>query len=101
MDSGKKMKRSKDRIIFGVCAGIATYFGINSWIVRGIWLILAVIPHMTLLIIGIYLMCTVLIPAEESSLFSMLFKGTEKNGSQNKGKSSRKILKDVREKDIR
>ncbi|KRL06646.1 PspC domain-containing protein [Liquorilactobacillus hordei] len=101
MKSNKKMKRSNNRMIFGVCGGIAEYFGINSWIIRGIFIILAVIPHSTFLIIGIYLMCTVLIPSEESSLFSTLFKKTTQEYTQEKRKSSRKILKDVHEKDIR
>ncbi|KRN09593.1 phage shock protein C [Liquorilactobacillus mali KCTC 3596 = DSM 20444] len=101
MKSDKKMRRSNNRIISGVCGGIADYFGINPWIIRGIFIILAVIPHITFLVISIYVMCIVLIPSEESSFFSMLFKKKNQDYTHEKRKSSRKILKDVHEKDIR
>ncbi|MDN2452749.1 PspC domain-containing protein [Lactobacillus sp. UCMA15818] len=100
MKASKKMRRSDNRVIFGVCGGIAKYFGINPWILRVIFIVLAVIPHITFLIVGIYLMCTVLIPSEESSLFSVLFRKGSQDNPQEKRKSSRKVLKDVHEKDI-
>ena len=39
--SGKKLMRSNNRKICGVCGGIAEYFGIDPMIVRLIWAILA------------------------------------------------------------
>ena len=37
----KKLYKSKtDRKIFGVCGGIAEYFGVDSTIVRLLWVIL-------------------------------------------------------------
>lgn len=38
----KKLYRSNDRKIFGVCGGLAEYFGINPLIVRILWIIFAV-----------------------------------------------------------
>lgn len=36
----KKLRRSADdRIIAGVCGGIAEYFGVDSFIVRAIWVL--------------------------------------------------------------
>ena len=44
MNNGKKLRKSStDKKIFGVCGGIAEYFGIDSTIVRIIWTILAFI----------------------------------------------------------
>jgi len=38
----KKLKRSKDQMIAGVCAGIAEYFNLDITLVRVIYVILAV-----------------------------------------------------------
>ncbi len=36
----KKLRRSTDdRIIAGVCGGIAEYFGIDSFVVRALWVL--------------------------------------------------------------
>ena len=44
MNNGKKLRKSStDKKIFGVCGGIAEYFGIDSTIVRIIWTILTFI----------------------------------------------------------
>lgn len=37
----KKLYKSNNRMICGVCAGVAEYFGIDSTIVRLIWAALA------------------------------------------------------------
>ncbi|WP_081675320.1 PspC domain-containing protein [Butyrivibrio sp. LC3010] len=39
--SGKRLYKSNDKKICGVCGGIAEYFGIDPFIVRLIWGILA------------------------------------------------------------
>ena len=39
--SGKKLYRSNNRKICGVCGGVAEYFGIDPMIVRLIWAVLA------------------------------------------------------------
>jgi phage shock protein PspC (stress-responsive transcriptional regulator) len=38
----KKLYRSNDRKLFGVCGGIAEYFGFDPTIVRVIWAVLTV-----------------------------------------------------------
>ena len=37
----KKLYKSNNRMIYGVCAGVAEYFGIDPTIVRLIWAALA------------------------------------------------------------
>lgn len=37
----KKLYRSNDRKVFGVCGGIAEYLGIDPTIVRLLWIILS------------------------------------------------------------
>lgn len=37
----KKLYKSNNRMIYGVCAGVAEYFGIDPTIVRLIWTALA------------------------------------------------------------
>ena len=38
----KKLKRSKNQVVGGVCAGIANYFGLDSTIVRAIYAVLTI-----------------------------------------------------------
>ncbi|HET7732292.1 MAG TPA: PspC domain-containing protein [Paludibacter sp.] len=38
----KKLKRSKDQMIAGVCAGIAEYFNLDKTLVRVLYVVLAV-----------------------------------------------------------
>ncbi len=38
----KKLKRSSDKMIAGVCSGVAEYFGIDKSIVRIIWAFLGI-----------------------------------------------------------
>ncbi len=39
---GKKLYRSNDRRIFGVCGGVAEYFDIDPTLVRIIWVVLSI-----------------------------------------------------------
>lgn len=41
METPKKLYRSKNKWIAGVCGGIAEYFNVDPLIVRIIWLVLA------------------------------------------------------------
>ncbi|SER89980.1 PspC domain-containing protein [Lachnobacterium bovis] len=36
---GKRLRKSQDKKIFGVCGGIGEYFGIDPVIIRLIWLV--------------------------------------------------------------
>ena len=59
----KKLYRSKDdRIIAGVCGGLAEYFGIDPTIIRIIWLIFA----FTGMGVLAYVICWIVIPENPS-----------------------------------
>lgn len=53
MTHSKRLYRSKERIIAGVCGGIAEYFGIDPVIVRILWLILTFIGGSGILVYAI------------------------------------------------
>lgn len=44
MSEQKKLYRSNDKKLFGVCGGIAEYFDVDPTIIRLIWIILALVP---------------------------------------------------------
>jgi phage shock protein C len=56
----KKLKRSKKRVIAGICGGLAEYFAIDPTLVRLIWAV-ATVASMGLGIIA-YLVAWVIIP---------------------------------------
>ena len=62
--SGKKLYRSSNKMISGVCAGIAEYFSIDPTIVRIIWaffsLFSAGFPGILL-----YIICAIVIPSRD------------------------------------
>lgn len=65
----KKLTRSKnDKILFGVCGGLAEYFNINSAIVRLMFIILSVMSFGAMLIA--YVICAFIIPEENESIGS-------------------------------
>lgn len=43
MESKKKLTRSKDKILAGVCGGLAEYFGIDATLVRIIYVLVSII----------------------------------------------------------
>lgn len=59
----KRLYRMKqDRKICGVCSGIAVYFGIDSTIVRILWVILSLITVFAGIVL--YIACVFIIPEE-------------------------------------
>ncbi len=60
----KKIVRSKERFLFGVCAGIANFFKIDPTIVRLVFGILAVTGFATLPTIIVYVLGILVIPEE-------------------------------------
>jgi phage shock protein C len=56
----KKLKRSKHRVIAGVCGGIAEYLKIDPTVVRVLWAVIAVFGLGSGLLA--YLLCWLLIP---------------------------------------
>ncbi|MHB9055636.1 MAG: PspC domain-containing protein [Paludibacteraceae bacterium] len=43
MESKKKLTRSKNKILAGVCGGLAEYFGIDATLVRIIYVLVSII----------------------------------------------------------
>lgn len=61
----KRLYRSRtDRKIFGVCGGLAEYFGMDPTLVRVLWVILSIFPGSVIGGILVYLVCFLLIPEE-------------------------------------
>lgn len=58
------MRSSKDRIIAGVCGGIANYFGIDPTIVRIITVVLFLLPGVSWLI---YILAWIIIPLDRNN----------------------------------
>lgn len=62
----KKLLRSKDnKVISGVCAGIANYLGIDATVIRVIWAVLAVCSFG--LAAFAYIICAIIIPIEDDT----------------------------------
>ena len=59
--SEKKLKRSNDRVISGVAAGVAEYLGLDATIVRILWVIFCLLGGSGLLV---YIVCLLLMPQE-------------------------------------
>ncbi|MGI6348114.1 MAG: PspC domain-containing protein [Patescibacteria group bacterium] len=75
MSNRKKIYRSRsDRFLFGVCGGIAQYFEIDTIIVRLIFLALFIGGGSGLIV---YLICAILIPAEEQKSENKIIDGEE------------------------
>ena len=60
----KKLFRSKnEKLISGVCGGIATYFNVDPTVVRLIWVVVSLISA-SIPGVLIYIICTFIIPEE-------------------------------------
>jgi phage shock protein C len=61
-EDGKRLYRSrKDRVLFGVCGGIAKYFNVDPTIVRIIWVILTFAYGVGIIL---YIIMALIIPKE-------------------------------------
>ncbi|MDY6045098.1 MAG: PspC domain-containing protein [Peptoniphilus sp.] len=61
----KQLTRSStDRIIAGVCGGIADYFDIDSTLVRILWALFALSGGAGVIV---YIICAIIIPLEDSA----------------------------------
>lgn len=77
----KKIYRSKSqRMISGVCGGIAHYFNIDPTIVRLVWVLVSIfstaIPGLI-----IYLICVIVIPDEPDSIDTTGYYYDDNNGN--------------------
>ncbi|GBG95393.1 stress-responsive transcriptional regulator [Ligilactobacillus salitolerans] len=105
----KKLTRSStDRLLAGVCGGFGEYFNIPAKNIRIGFLVFAVIctilPHFSILPVGLYLICYLAIPQETgngswSSMFHDFTDGRQnmRPGSRQQKKDGRKILRDAHE----
>ena len=57
----KLVKSGKDRVIGGVCGGIAAYLHMDSTLVRLVWVALSLMDHRGFLV---YLLAALLIPED-------------------------------------
>lgn len=63
MEGNKRIFRSrKDKIIAGVCGGLAEYFNIDPTIVRLVWALLVLLAGTGILV---YIVCAIVIPLKE------------------------------------
>jgi len=67
--AGKPLLRSTtDRTIGGVCGGVAEYLGVDSTIVRALWVVLSIYPGAVIGGLLAYLIAWFIIPASQPSL---------------------------------
>ena len=57
----KKLYRSKNKVIAGVCAGIAEHMNVDPTVVRVIWVIATLLTGIAIGVIA-YLICWAMIP---------------------------------------
>lgn len=77
----KKLKRSRsNRMILGVCGGIAEYLNIDATIIRIIWLLIALPSFGTLGIV--YLICGFVIPEDDGVIYQGESSGKTNENSQ-------------------
>ena len=75
----KKLTRSRsNKIIFGVCGGIAEYFNIDATLIRVAWFLLT-IPMLNSLGLA-YLVCGLIIPEDDGFIYP---EGTNNNPTNN------------------
>src|ERR1700682_2518808 len=55
--TGGVLRRGSDRIVGGVCSGLAAYFGVDPLLVRVVFVILALVPPRGGLILYLVLWC--------------------------------------------
>ena len=63
----KKLYRSDDRMVAGVCAGLAEYINVDPTVVRVIWALVALSGAGVLA----YLVCALIIPEKPSDIIDV------------------------------
>lgn len=61
----KKLVRTKDGMLAGVCGGIAQYFGVDVTIIRLVWVIASLFLGAGFLGLIAYIACALIIPKED------------------------------------
>jgi len=68
MKTSSRITRSRtDRLVSGVCGGLARYFGLDSVIVRGVFVVIGLIPGLPGIVAIAYLAAIVLLPEESET----------------------------------
>lgn len=64
----KKLRRSRtNKVIAGVCGGVAEYFNIDPIAIRIIWVLLAFLPRVPGFLF--YLLCIIIIPEDDGMIY--------------------------------
>lgn len=58
----KKLTKGSDKKIWGVCSGVAEYFGMDVTMMRIIWVILAIFPGSLVGGAIVYVVCGLVMP---------------------------------------
>ncbi|MBP5358999.1 MAG: PspC domain-containing protein [Treponema sp.] len=87
----KKLYRSNDKVICGVCGGIADYFDLDATIIRVAWVLLSCFTAGFPGIIA-YLICAAILPAnpnddKDSDISNMKSAGSSAGYNSNSGSS--------------
>lgn len=65
--NGKKLYRSdENKILAGVCGGIAEYFGVDPTLIRLAWVVFSLLGGSGLLA---YILAAIIIPRDDSNLY--------------------------------
>ncbi|MEY8584249.1 MULTISPECIES: PspC domain-containing protein [Ligilactobacillus] len=98
----KKLYRSNDSVICGVCAGIAEYFNISPWVVRTIFLVVAVacklVPLLVYVPILLYLGLALYLPKHPDEKYNDVFTLLSRFGQQ---EEKRRPVTDAKERDVK
>ena len=63
----KKLTKSRNKVLEGVCGGIAEYFNIDPTIIRILWFILT-LPSFGTMVIA-YVICAIIIPEDDGYIY--------------------------------
>ena len=65
--NGKKLYRSdENKMLAGVCGGIAEYFGVDATLIRLAWVVFSLLGGSGLLA---YILAAIIIPRDDSNLY--------------------------------
>lgn len=92
MESGKKLYRSRtDRIVSGVCGGLAAYFGIDPTLVRVAFILLCLADGIGILV---YIVLVIIVPTEPGDPVDIDREKKVKEFAQGIGDQAKRIAED-------
>jgi phage shock protein C len=62
----RRFARSKNAMLFGVCAGLAEYTGISTGLMRALWILFAILTWMGLAFIAYIVLAFVMAPPQDA-----------------------------------